>query len=95
MAGRPRKGGGGTKRESKTAEPKVAVAKVARGTPASLSSQGTGRGGRGGSAAADSYTYPSADVAMRPEVGTQAQFRKKKEPKTYRYDSSLALDAAS
>ncbi len=31
---------------------------------------------------------------MRPEVGTQAQFRKKKAPKTYRYDSSLspALD---
>ena len=31
---------------------------------------------------------------MRPEVGTQAQFRKKKPPQTYRYDSSLspALD---
>jgi adenine-specific DNA-methyltransferase len=31
---------------------------------------------------------------MRPEVGTQAQFRKKKDPATYRYDSSLspALD---
>ncbi len=31
---------------------------------------------------------------MRPEVGTQAQFRKKKAPATYRYDSSLspALD---
>lgn len=27
---------------------------------------------------------------MRPEVGTQAQFRKKKAPVTYRYDSSLA-----
>jgi adenine-specific DNA-methyltransferase len=27
---------------------------------------------------------------MRPEVGTQAQFRKKKPPKTYRYDSSLS-----
>lgn len=27
---------------------------------------------------------------MRPDVGTQAQFRKKKPPKTYRYDSSLA-----
>ena len=26
---------------------------------------------------------------MRPEVGTQAQFRKKKEPVKYRYDSSL------
>ena len=31
---------------------------------------------------------------MRPDVGTQAQFRKKKPPVTYRYDSSLspALD---
>jgi len=31
---------------------------------------------------------------MRPEVGTQPQFRKKKPPQTYRYDSSLspALD---
>jgi len=31
---------------------------------------------------------------MRPEVGTQAQFKKKKPPKTYHYDSSLspALD---
>ena len=31
---------------------------------------------------------------MRPDVGTQAQFKKKKPPKTYRYDSSLspALD---
>ncbi|WP_263386002.1 site-specific DNA-methyltransferase [Granulicella arctica] len=26
---------------------------------------------------------------MRPEVGTQAQFKKRKAPKTYRYDSSL------
>ncbi|MGH7961964.1 MAG: DNA methyltransferase, partial [Candidatus Binatia bacterium] len=43
---------------------------------------------------ADSYEHSDADVAMRPEVGTQAQFRKKKPPKAYRYDSSLspALD---
>lgn len=27
---------------------------------------------------------------MRPDVGTQSQFRKKKPPRTYRYDSSLA-----
>ncbi|MBC7946077.1 MAG: site-specific DNA-methyltransferase [Burkholderiales bacterium] len=27
---------------------------------------------------------------MRPEVGTQPQFKKKKAPKTYRYDSSLS-----
>jgi adenine-specific DNA-methyltransferase len=27
---------------------------------------------------------------MRPEIGTQPQFRKKKPPATYRYDSSLS-----
>jgi adenine-specific DNA-methyltransferase len=32
----------------------------------------------------------SAELLMRPEVGTQAQFRKKKPPVTYRYDSSLS-----
>ncbi|MEX2271476.1 MAG: site-specific DNA-methyltransferase [Vicinamibacterales bacterium] len=36
------------------------------------------------------YTHPDQTVLMRPEVGTQAQFRKKKAPVTYRYDSSLA-----
>jgi adenine-specific DNA-methyltransferase len=42
----------------------------------------------------EKYNHPEAEVLMRPEVGTQAQFRKKKAPKTYRYDSSLspALD---
>ena len=40
------------------------------------------------------YKHPEAKSLMRPEVGTQAQFKKKKTPKTYRYDSSLspALD---
>ena len=40
------------------------------------------------------YTHPDQTLLMRPEVGTQAQFRKKKPPQTYRYDSSLspALD---
>jgi adenine-specific DNA-methyltransferase len=40
-------------------------------------------------------TYRHEDEALlRPEVGTQAQFRKRKAPKTYHYDSSLspALD---
>lgn len=37
-----------------------------------------------------SYVHPEAQVLLRPEVGTQAQFRKKKEPVRYRYDSSLA-----
>ena len=36
------------------------------------------------------YKHPEAKSLMRPEVGTQAQFKKKKSPKTYRYDSSLS-----
>ena len=41
-----------------------------------------------------SYAHPEASALLRPDVGTQAQFRKKKPPTTYRYDSSLspALD---
>src|SRR5437773_1045239 len=39
---------------------------------------------------AESYDHPEADSPMRPDVGTQAQFKKKKPPKTYRYDSSLS-----
>jgi hypothetical protein len=40
------------------------------------------------------YRHPTAESPLRPEVGTQAQFRKKKPPVTYRYDPSLspALD---
>lgn len=38
----------------------------------------------------ESYEHPEATSLMRPDVGTQAQFRKKKPPVTYRYDSSLA-----
>jgi len=43
---------------------------------------------------ADSYQHPESTSPMRPEVGTQSQFRKRKLPQTYRYDSSLspALD---
>ena len=43
---------------------------------------------------AKSYAHPEAGALLRPDVGTQAQFRKKKPPATYRYDSSLspALD---
>ncbi len=39
---------------------------------------------------ARSYEHVAADAAMRPEAGTQAQFRKKKAPAVYRYDSSMA-----
>src|SRR4030042_4770522 len=38
----------------------------------------------------ETYRHPTAESLMRPEVGTQAQFRKKKPPVTYRYDSSLS-----
>jgi adenine-specific DNA-methyltransferase len=31
---------------------------------------------------AESYKHPEADSPMRPDVGTQAQFKKKKPPKT-------------
>jgi adenine-specific DNA-methyltransferase len=43
---------------------------------------------------ADSYTHPEAQLATRPDVGTQAGFRKKKPARNYKYDSSLspALD---
>jgi adenine-specific DNA-methyltransferase len=42
---------------------------------------------------AESYRHDE-EALLRPEVGTQAQFRKRKAPKTYTYDSSLspALD---
>jgi adenine-specific DNA-methyltransferase len=39
---------------------------------------------------AESYQHPTAESVLRPDIGTQAQFRKKKPPQTYRYDSSLA-----
>lgn len=39
---------------------------------------------------AQTYAHPEATTPLRPDVGTQAQFRKKKPPKTYRYDSSLS-----
>lgn len=39
---------------------------------------------------AERYQHSEAKSLMRPDVGTQAQFKKKKPPKTYRYDSSLS-----
>jgi len=40
--------------------------------------------------AAKPYKHPEANSPMRPEVGTQAQFKKKLLPKSYKYDSSLS-----
>jgi adenine-specific DNA-methyltransferase len=36
------------------------------------------------------YRHPKAKLILRPEVGVQAQFKKKKPAKEYRYDSSLS-----
>jgi adenine-specific DNA-methyltransferase len=45
---------------------------------------------RPGGKTAGSYRHETDTVPMRPEIGTQANFRKKKAPRTYRYDSSLS-----
>ena len=51
--------------------------------PDEKSSRGVGR-------VAENYRHYEATSPMRPEIGTQPQFRKKKPPATYRYDSSLS-----
>jgi adenine-specific DNA-methyltransferase len=38
----------------------------------------------------DSYEHPESSLPLRPEAGTQAQFKKAKPATTYRYDSSLS-----
>ena len=48
------------------------------------------RGRAGKERGAKSYAHPEASTLLRPDVGTQAQFRKKKPPATYRYDPSLS-----
>lgn len=40
--------------------------------------------------AAKSYKHPESETPMRPEVGTQVQFKKKLPKKHYRYDDSLS-----
>jgi len=39
---------------------------------------------------AENYRHPTSESLMRPEVGVQAQFKKKLPPKKYRYDDSLS-----
>jgi len=39
---------------------------------------------------AETYQHKTADSLMRPEVGVQAQFKKRLPPKKYRYDDSLS-----
>src|SRR5207244_5185014 len=40
--------------------------------------------------ATEIYEHKDATVALRPDVGTQAQFKKQKPSERYRYDSSLS-----
>jgi adenine-specific DNA-methyltransferase len=53
-------------------------------------SQISRKGGKAQKGLTEPYRHPTAESLMRPEVGTQAQFRKRKPPATYRYDSSLS-----
>jgi adenine-specific DNA-methyltransferase len=39
---------------------------------------------------AKSYKHPESESPMRPEVGTQSEFKKKLPPEKYRYDDSLS-----
>jgi adenine-specific DNA-methyltransferase len=48
------------------------------------------RSSKPASKSAKSYKHPESESPMRPEVGTQAQFKKKLPPKKYRYDDSLS-----
>ncbi len=52
--------------------------------------QRSGRGKDTPGRVAENYRHYEATSPMRPEIGTQPQFRKKKPPTTYRYDSSLS-----
>ena len=60
------------------------------GKSAAAGSRGRRQAGNATNPAPASYTHPDADSPMRPEIGTQASFRKKKPPKTYKYDSTLS-----
>ena len=42
------------------------------------------------SSTAATYRHPESQSPLRPDVGTQAQFKKRKPPTTFRYDSSLS-----
>jgi adenine-specific DNA-methyltransferase len=52
--------------------------------------KGTKRSSGGAKPRTASYKHPEATTLLRPEVGTQPQFRKKKPPAEYRYGSSLS-----
>lgn len=55
-----------------------------------MAKRGGERKSKARKAEASEYRHTQAASPLRPDVGTQAQFRKKKPPAKYRYDSSLA-----
>ena len=55
-----------------------------------MAKKGQGKASEAKQTKAESYRHPEAESPLRPEVGTQSQFKKKKPPATYRYDSSLS-----
>ena len=55
-----------------------------------MARKGFGKKGDTEEMKARAYRHTEADSPLRPDIGTQTQFRKKKPPKTYRYDSSLS-----
>lgn len=59
-----------------------------------MARQGKSRGKANKVKTAQTYLFPEADSPLRPDVGTQPKFRKRKPQATYRYNSSLspALD---
>jgi adenine-specific DNA-methyltransferase len=62
---------------------------MARGKAGSRARKG-GSNLSAAAAGAEAYQFPEASLLARPEVGSQARFKKKKPKATYRYDSSLA-----
>ncbi len=52
--------------------------------------RGSRKAKRSESLPVSTYTHSEAKSLLRPDVGTQAQFKKKKPPKEYRYDPSLS-----
>jgi adenine-specific DNA-methyltransferase len=51
---------------------------------------GKHRNGNNHKMPAEAYRHRQAESLLRPDVGVQAQFKKRKPPAAYRYDSSLA-----
>lgn len=66
--------------------------KIVRGSPKPKGAGGkrTSTGRAAAVPTTASYMHPEATTPLRPEVGTQPQFKKKKPPATYRFDTSIA-----